>query len=338
MNDFRLAGRQDEADLRHLSQLPVPGRWLDLSYQRQPDFFEGLNSPEDQVLIGRDQSHELTSMAVRSPVRLWLNARQRPMGYLGSWRIAPRHQGRALLFEGFELLRQLHQDQRVDEYLATVVEGNQLARQLLVQKPRRQWPRFHPAGQLCTLALETTPRCTAQPADPRQSEQFALHHGPLRAFFPCEITDHPAERRNWVSHQGVVGAIRDFSACRQTVVRGYHGLLRWLRPLYNGWARCWGRPVLPPPGAALRGAYLGYWASDGFRPKAFEEWLGRALGLARKAGLDWLYLGLLRDDPYLATARRFRHRLYTSAFYRVRYQGLPEPWREGAAYLELAWL
>ena len=62
------------------------------------------------------------------------------------------------------------------------------------------------------------------------------------------------------------------------------------------------------------------------------------LGLAHSLGLDWLYLGLAEGDAYLPVARRFRHRLYRSRIFRVRYQGQPEPLPEGPPYLELAWL
>src|SRR5207244_12823365 len=41
---------------------------------------------------------------------------------------------------------------------------------------------------------------------------------------------------------------------RQTVVHAYRRPLRWAKPLYNGWARVWGRPRLPGAGEAV--AYL----------------------------------------------------------------------------------
>lgn len=339
MNEFRLAHPGDEAELRQLSALPIPGQWLDLSYQRNPNFFQGLSHPGDQVLLGRYQAGPLAAMAVRSLLQLYVAGKPTPMGYLGSLRVDPRHQGRALLFEGFHLLRSLHQDGQAQEYLATVVEGNRLAHQLLVGKARPSWPRFHPAGTLYTLALETFPsQPAALPIESSRALDFLQEHGPSRNFFPCQTPQTVGETRIWIEHEGVVGALRDLSACRQTVVDRYHGPLRWLRPLYNFWARWRGRPGLPPRGGQIRGAYLGYWSSDGTRPHAFGGWLQRALQLAHSTGLQWLYLGLLDSDPYLSVGRAFPHRLYRSQLYRVRYQGLPEPLDERPPYLELAWL
>ncbi|MFN8607315.1 MAG: hypothetical protein U0931_07280 [Vulcanimicrobiota bacterium] len=329
MNDFRLATPADYSQLRELSGLPVPGKWIDLSYPRS---FCGCR---DQLLIGRSRG-QLAAMAIRATPLLWRNGLARRLGYLGGLRVAPELQGRNLLAEGFALLRRLHEEDPVEEYLATIVEGNRLARQLLVEKARSSWPRFYEAGVLCTLALETRPLRAG--STPVEQALKCLEWGRRREFFPCEPLEEPGEKRLWLEEEGVVGALRDLSANRQTVVGGYHGPLRWLRPFYNLWQRLRGRPRLPPAGAVLPGAYLGYLCSDGYRPAAFGQWLNKMLGLGHSLGLHWLYLGLLESSPYLAVARAFRHRLYRSQVFRVRYQGQPAPLAEGDPYLELAWL
>lgn len=324
MNDFRLADAQDAEELQSLSALPVPGRWIDLSYARNFDHCR------EQILLGRTSLGELAALALRSTPKLWRHGAPQRLGYLGGLRIDPRHQGRNLLAEGFALLRRLHEADPVEEYLATIVEGNLLARRLLVERARPSWPRFFPSGVLCTLALETQP--------------FPFQAGPpgeggwRQEYFPCETPEEAGERRLWLQHEGVVGCLRDLSRTRQTRVAGYHGALRWLRPTLNLWQRIWGRPQLPPAGGLLKGGYAGFVSSDGVRPRAFHGWLQRMLGMARAAGMDWLYLGLRESDPYLTTARRFRHRLYRSQVFRVRYQGKPAPLTEGSPYLELAWL
>jgi hypothetical protein len=338
MNEFRLAIPADEPELRRLSSLPIPGQWLDLSYQRNPDFFQGLSHADDQVLLGRYKGQALAAMAVRSLPRLFVAGQPTTVGYLGSLRIDPQYQGRSLLFEGFRLLKNLHEDGQTQEYLATVVEGNRIAEQLLVHKARPSWPRFHPAGELLTLALETQSGSAPTPISPQRAAEFLQAHGPSRPFFPCHALQRPGERQTWVEHEGVLGAVRDLSVCRQTVVDRYRGPLRWLLPFYNLGARLRGGVGLPPVGGQVRGGFLGYWCSDGFRPQAFGHWLRGCLKTARAAGLQWLYLGLMNDDPYLPVAQTFRHRLYRSQLYRVRYQGLPAPLKTSPAYVELAWL
>lgn len=324
MNDFRLARAEDRADLEALSALPVPGRWIDLSYRRS---FEQCR---EQVLLGRTGKGEMAALALRSLPTLWRHGSPRRLGYLGGLRVDPRFQGRNLLAEGFALLRRLHQADPVEEYLATIVEGNQLARKLLVERARPSWPRFFPSGVLCTLALETHRFPFLTSAPPNWQSR--------REYFPCQTPEEEGERRWWLEHEGMVGCVRDLARTRQTCVAAYHGPLRWLRPVYNLWQKLWRRPLLPSPGGVLKGGYAGFVCSDGVRPEAFEQWLPRMLGMAHAQGMDWLYLGLSESDPYLPIARRFRHRLYRSQIFRVRYQGQPAPLNEGAPYLELAWL
>lgn len=329
MNEFRLAQAGDYEDMTRLSSLPVAGDWVDLSYPRS------FQHSRDQLLIGRSQN-QLAAMAVRATPWLWRSGRPRRLGYLGGLRIASNLQGRNLLAEGFALLRRLQEQDPVEEYLATIVEGNRLARQLLVERARPGWPRFHPAGVLCTLALETRPLNTR--STPHEQALACLEWGRGCEFFPCEPLQEAGERRLWLEQDGVVGALRDLSFSRQTRVHAYHGALAWLRPLYNLWQKVWRRPTLPPPGSAIRGGYLGYLCSDGYRPASFGKWLRSMLGLGHSLGLHWLYLGLLESNPYLQIARSFRHRLYRSEVFRVRYQGQPAPVPQGQPYLELAWL
>ncbi len=327
MNDFRLARPEDAADLEALSALPVPGHWIDLSYRRS------FAQCREQVLLGRTERGQMAALAIRSTPMLWRHGAPQRLGYLGGLRIDPRHQGRNLLGEGFALLRRLHEADPVEEYLATIVEGNQLARRLLVERARPSWPRFFPSGVLCTLALETR----AFPCQAGFSAGVQVW-GRQQQYFPYEAPEESGERRWWLEHEGVVGCLRDLSHSRQTRVAGYHGLLRWLRPAFNLWQKFWNGPLLPPPGGLVKGGYAGFVCSDGIRPQAFRGWLRRMLGLAHARRMDWLYLGLSEKDPHLASARRFPHRLYRSQVFRVRYQGQPAALTEGAPYLELAWL
>jgi hypothetical protein len=328
MHDFRLATRADDADLRELTALPVPGDWIELSYRRDPDFFAAL-SPSDQVLLGRYHADQLAATAVRGRRSLYVNGAAQQVGYLGGLRIAPRFQGKNLLFDGFRLLRTLHEQDPLSEYLTTIVEGNALPRALLVQRSRPAWPTYHIHGTLLTLALETTPG--PLPETSEAPEGFLRQHGPTRHFFPS----HTRPQLPWISAGGAVAALRDLSSVRQTVVHRYHGALRWARPLVNACARLLRRPPFPAPGSPLPGAFISYWCTDGYRPAAFCRLLTSLSHLAYDRGFRWLYFGIMADDPHVEDALRFRHRLYKSAVYRVSYAALG-PLDARPSYLELA--
>lgn len=327
MHDFRLATPEDDAELRQLTALPVPGDWLDLSYRREPHFFAAL-APSDQVMLGRYRSDALAATALRARRSVYLDGVASEIGYLGGLRIDPRFQGKNLLFDGFRLLRRLHDEDPTPEYVTTIIEGNRVPRGLLVQRSRPTWPTYYEHATLLTIALETAPG--ALPETTGSPSAFLQNHGPARHFFPTKIEQLP-----WISAGGAVAALRDLSAVRQTVVHGYKGALRWTRPLVNAYARLRSRPQLPAPGAVVRGAFVGYWCTDGHRPAAFRRLLASLSHLAHARGFGWLYLGITTDDPHVHEALRFRHHLYKSTVYRVSYLPL-RPLDGRFNYLELA--
>ena len=320
----------DDPELRALCRVPIPGDWVDLAYPRESDFFHSLTSPEDQVLIGRKLDRDgregaLVALGVRSFWDVYVDGRPTQVSYLSSLRIPPEHQGGFWLWKGLRALLGLMRDGRAPICLSTLVEGNALAQALLVEKARRDWPRFAPQGAALTLALRVGRRYPLRGSVGRPCPR---EWGRARDGFPVvsELT-HPFERRWWLSTDHAMAALRDCRPCRQTVVSRYHlpfGLARALR--------------LPPAGGSLEGAFVGYWClAPGARPGHFRELLEGLLELARRDGLSWLYLGLLGDDPWLPVALRYPHRLYRSHLYSVH---LPEShergWRPG--YLELAHL
>lgn len=347
MNEFRLATPADGPELSQLCSLPIPGDWLDLSYRRHPKFFDSLSCPTEQVLIGRYQGQALAAMALRANHPVYYAGQASQVGYLGGLRVDPRHQGRYLLWQGFALLSKLEQQDPYQEYLATVVEGNQMALQLLVQRPRPHRPKFFEAGRLLTFALEvpriskTTSKTTvlagqlspsSQPVPPELLGQLS-ELGKRQDYFPSQYPLVAGEERHWICGQGVVGAVRLLSATRQTVVAGYHGLLGRARPYWNAWAKWRGRPQLPAIGEPLKGAYLGFLARE---PRAhLDAWLDQALAVAANLGVSWLYLGLYEHDNAVTHVSQRPHRLYCSNIYKVCCGVRP---RLGQPYLELAWL
>lgn len=333
---FRQAHPEDEEELRRLTALPMPGDWLELSYQREPNFFGGLLGSEDEVLVGRFPDGPLAAMAIRSPRAVYQNGLAREVGYLSGLRVDPRFQGGTMLWRGYQLLAQMQQHRPLGEHLATIVEGNQMARSLLVQKPRPSWPRFTPYQKLHTLALRVGRKYSLRDLEsgPCEAESFLQQYGACRQYFPARFEHHPeGESRTWLRHPQGVAALRDLSRCRQTVVHRYRAPFSYLRPIYNLWAR----PQLPSTGQALRGVYAGFFCA--LDPRAFVRLLEGLLECARLQGKDWLYLGLLEDDPHFRWALSFPHKQYLSTVYRIAWPDQDLPALDGRpGYLELATL
>ena len=321
----------------------MPGSWVQLRYERQPSFLDGRLDPSEDVLIGRfpDQG-PIAAMAVRCPRRVYCNGASRQVGYLTALRVAARYQGGTMLWRGYQLLRQIDLQQPLDEHLATIVEGNELARHLLVERARPSWPRFHRYATLSTLALAVGRRYSLSGLELRDEAPMKAFEewGPTRQFFPTAPDPAPWERRQWLTTDRGIAALRDLSGGRQMVVHGYGSpLLGLVRPLYNLWQRGRQGPQLPAPGQPLKGAYAGYFLLEGPCPRTFRRLLEGLLELARQRGKSWLYLGLLEGDPHLPMALDYPHSLYRSQLYRLNWPESPLLELDGRpGYLELATL
>jgi hypothetical protein len=121
-------------------------------------------------------------------------------------------------------------------------------------------------------------------------------------------------------------AIWDQRAMKQSVVRGYSGVLKWARPFCNVAATFLGTPRLPEIGSALSHVYVSHLAARSDQPELTECLINlmRTSLIAQSA--DHLVIGFDSRDPRLAHLRRvFRVREYVSRIYAVY-------WEDGAAF------
>jgi hypothetical protein len=350
-----LARPEDDAALRRLvASNPVPGR-ITLGFEREPDYFAGCRAmgPFTQVAVARHrESGVIGAMACRAVRPRFVNGSERPVGYLSQLRVDRPYRGRWLGAAVLRALPLLHADGRTHGYLASITDGNEEARGLLVRRARRGLPIFRPLARLHTLALHVRHERRARdgggggagPAPELEIRRgtaedvgavvsYLRREGRRRQLFPAlteadfgpggaavgpEPGDVVIARRG--GQIAGAGALWDQGALKQTVVRGYAGALRWLRPAYNLGARLLGAPAapLPAPGSPLRSAYACFLAVAEDDPLVCRAVLRSLLSLAAARGLAYVLLGLAEGDPLLDVGRRFPHVAYGSTLYTVR--------------------
>ncbi len=348
---FELATAADDGAIRRLlAENPVPGA-VTLGYEREPDYFLGCGPLGDscQVLVARHREDgALAAVACRALRTLFVNGAPQTVGYLGQLRVAAAFRSRWLVSAGFRKLRELHNDGATAAYLTTIISGNREAEGVLVGRPRRHFPRYRPLAELHTLTLPVCrralrpppPGVTIVPGDGLPLAEllaFWDQTGGARQFFPAwraaDFAPGAPLTRDFrlvdlrVALRGgrVVATLGlwDQSAYKQMVVRGYGGLLRQGRPLYNLGARLRGRPLLPPVGGGLKlvcGAFC--CVADGAEG-VFPTLLDALLKLADGRGHDWLAVGLCGGDPLLPLLAARPHFPYRSRLYSVS-------WDDGA--------
>ncbi len=362
---FELATPADDADLRHiLAETPMAGA-VAVSFRREPSYFAaaGVEGPFRQVVAARDtESGRLVGFGARSVRSRFVNGRPEAVGYLSTLRLLEGHRNRGLVARGYRYFKELHRDGQARLYLTTIAEDNWLALRLLTSG-RAGLPAYHYAGDYRTAVLPLRGRRLEKaPAGvevrPATADDlpgvlaFLAAVGPGRQFFPCCAADdfftgsgafrglRPADLLLAFRGEELVGTLAgwDQSSFRQTVVSGYGRPLRWLRPLYNCWARWRGLPRLPPAGEALRGLTGTLPVVKDADAGVFAALVGELCRRASSGPWEHLLVGLHAEDPLLAALRGKAVRWYVTRLYHVCWQD-GEAMRKGLdgrpPYLEL---
>jgi hypothetical protein len=361
-----LATPTDDPAIRRLCRRePMPGN-ITVTYEREPDFLFGcrVTGTDFQVLVAREQRDgEVVGVACRSTRELFINGVTQRIGYLGQLRIDQRFRGRWLVSRGFSLLKQLHERDPLPAYLVSIVKGNQVAEEILVRKPRKSFPSFHPVADFSTLAISlghakptlsgALDILSASAEGVGELVRFLQSQGARRQFFPVwsenslrkltslglRIEDLRVARRNG-EIIGVAG-LWDQSAYKQTVVQGYSGWLKAAAPLYNLTAPWIGHAALPRPGAKVGSVYAAFVCIANDEAQVFSALLRELYNLAHSRGFDYLMLGLDVRDPLLPIAKKYAHVLYASRLYLAEWPDgghFHEHLDHRAAYLDIATL
>jgi hypothetical protein len=367
---FDLAGTENDADLRRvLAATPMAGT-IALTFLREPSYFAGarVEGRFRQVVACRDmEDGRIVGFGVRSVSPRHVNGRPEMIGYLSTLRLLKEHRNRGLAARGYAMFRRLHADGRAMLYLTTIAESNHLALTMLTSG-RAGLPTYHDAGRFHTAALPLTRRVVRWPPPtgveirPARREDvgalltFLREHGPLRQFFPAyEAADFVGESGVFkdlrpedvlLAFRGgaLIGTLAGWNqqGFRQTVVHGYGGVLGWVRPVYNVWARLRGLPPLPRPGGAVSYLTAALPVVAGDDPAVFAGLLAELQVRAAAAGTHhYLMMGLHETDPLLPVVRACRAAWYDTRLYLVCWDD-GEPTRKGLdgrpPYLELGCL
>lgn len=320
------AAPRDDAAIRGLLRRQTMAGRVRLALCREPEFALGcaVTGDDPRILVAR-AGREIVGVACRSTRQVFLNGRARRIGYLGQLRVDERFRGRWLVARGFAMLAQLEREDPATTYLASIVDGNDEATGVLVERPRRSFPAFREVARYCTLAIRVTAskaplkaggEIVAATRDQiRDLVAFLQTHGARRHLFPVWTEEQLARLSplglalddiRVARHRGAIAgviALWDQSAYKQSIVRGYSG---WLRAL---------APVLPPVGRELRSAYASLVCTRDDDAGLFAALLREVYNLASARGFEYLLVGLDVRDPRLPCVRAYRHFTYPSRLY-----------------------
>lgn len=323
----------DEPALRALlREMPLPGP-VTIAYEREPDFFAADIALGHRVdtLVALAPDGSASGVGQRAIRAVQIDGSPEAVAYLGGLRLKPEHRATGAHAEAWRQMRSLHESAPTRLTMSSITDGNSRARRLLTLG-RAPVPRFEPLAEIATLALIAR-RARPQP----RTCQIRLARGiddARASLVPPEAPDLfpiadpfrlPGLRPEHVLVAEASGArvgalaVWDPSPVRQSVVCGYSGAMRWLRPLASGALRKVGSRPLPVVGEALKSAMVAHaWAAT---PEVYSDLVCAARRQARQRRMGFLLIALDRTDPRLATLRRTLHLDYPSTLYSVRWDG-----------------
>lgn len=340
---YSTATRTDAAEIADLLRRADLGGWVRLSLARDPDPFAadfGLGTPHAFILARDTRTSRLAGVCEVSVRDVWLKGNPARLAYLGALRIDPDYRHRvAILVGGFERVGELLREAELPRLgFTAITDDNASARRLLTAGLPRL-PAYLPAVRLVTLALATASRhrlrapiSTADKGEWPKIAAFlrdALRARPLAPVWHSHMWDD-AERHGGAAPAfavtraagSITGCIAmwDQRAAKQTVVRGYSGVIGAARPLANLALPLLRLPTLPPAGTALDQIFLSHFAVATDEPAARLALIEAGLALAHQRGARIALLGLAADDALLpAIRKRFGGLAYRSTIYIVHW-------------------
>ncbi|MFZ5639613.1 MAG: hypothetical protein ACOY4Q_02865 [Bacillota bacterium] len=235
-------------------------------------------------------------------------------------------------------MRQLHEDQRAPGYLLTIVEGNNNAIKLLTAG-RAGLPDGYDLGRYMTFAIniyrEKEPvardieiirgnvdlldeiiSCMHRNGAAKQfypyysKEDFQFENRFLRGFMVEDF--YLAMKKHRVV--GVMGKWdqKDF---KQTIVTGYNGKMKWIKPLYNLAARRAGFSPLPEPNSQLNNFYGCFVAVEDNELQVFRALLRAVYNDAVGKGYAYFLIGLHESDRLAEACKEYNHIKYASRLF-----------------------
>jgi hypothetical protein len=325
-----LAGRGDDAELRALLRDNPMNGSMQVTFEREPDFFAActIRGSFHQVGVGRElESGRIVGLGTRSIAEAFVNGRAVPFGWLSDLRLAPAYRGGTLVARGYRFLRQLHGDSRAELYGTMIFHDNQTALRTIAAT-RAGLPAYHDLGVMHCPGINLRRRKPAIAADceiirgrrellpeivdclnrNNARKQFApvhdvesfLHGNRWRDFQPLDF--YVARRNDQVV--GVIGRW-DQSAFKQTRVISYGKRLRWMVPAANAVQSLLGAPAFPEPGQYVPFFYVSFIAVDQDDRGVFRALLREVYNGGVGSSFRYAMVGLHERDPLLTVLQEY---------------------------------
>ena len=359
--DFQAASAADDADLRRLLRSnPMQQGGLTLSFRREPSYFAACSvlGQSAEVFVGRDtQTGALAGVGARYHLPAFINGQAQSIVYLADLRVQTAYRNSIHLRRAYQFLRQRHAADPAPVYTTMILQDNRAALATIAAQ-RAGLPPYHAQGTVhtplillgwqkptlaapCTIRRATAADWAAIVAFLNRENaryQFApvyhendLTNGRLREMQPENILLAEA-------NGSIIGTIALWqqSAFRQLHIDAYHGAWRFIRPVYNAFARLTPLAPLPRAGEALKYAYLSLMAVQNDDLAVFRALLRQAYRASHSTELHYLISALHERHPLRPAFADYARIPSGGQLFTVQFDDEPYPLDGRVPYIDAA--
>lgn len=327
---FRRAQREDDADLRHIIRQNEMESWVQLSFEREPDYFsaDNLMGESYSVLVSKDNhSKEAMGMYACSFLPVRINGAPEYLGYLGGLRIARTHRNKLRYVKnGYDSIARLIPAQSTLSYWFTSIASDNKPAKKLLEAGLKGLPVYTPVGEIKTMAISVS-----------QAKKNGILQSVSRDDINDLITFYSEQTLNYqfapiltsqwlnqlkgekglsledffiIRQQGIIVAclaLWDQRQFKQTRIKGYQFPLNKIRPVYNLFAAMTKRTPLPKSGKKLEQVYISFAACDKRYKDHFIPAIEDALYKIKRRNATMAVIGLSMENPLVSLIERHFH-------------------------------
>lgn len=337
---FILADKSHDAQLREiLCASTMPGH-IQITYEREPDFFQGLETQGSfNQVIAAEEDGKILGFGCRSIRPMFINGEAVDFGYISGLRSSPEAKQKMGVPRGYREFRKQHADGRCPGYITTIIDGNDAAVATLTQG-RAGLPFYNDLGTCFTYAIALKKRCQhpphtnittrfAKPGEDSIVINLLNGFGRQYQFFPALtetdfgtplLRDLPVTQFLIAEQSGIpcgTAAVWDTAKFKQHRIKKYSPLLQLAKPVLNNGLKLAGYAPLPKPGDQINSAYLCFKAAKNNRADILQTLLHDACRHLCQTGYSHCITGFHCTDPAASILSTYPTTLYRSRLFFV---------------------
>jgi hypothetical protein len=346
---YRLATAADDAEMRAVLRETSMESKVTATLEREPSFFGPDEAPGRFVpIVARNEKppHDLIGICACHFMPVYIEGKIVHSCYLGGLRLRRQYRGRAgVLRGGFDAIPVLLPNARTSPLLFTsVARDNRRARRIL-EAGLEGMPKYRFLGDMETFAVSVRRGKNYKLLERAQisdiPELAAFHNATAAKNALAPVLNEEWLNRPTIANDAIVRnflvyrengrivaclALWDQRPYKQIVIQKYMRPWTFLRPLYNLWARCARRQLLPAPGRRLEQVFLAFRALDASVADKEVFFIREALLTAEAMGADSVLFGVSPDSPgYKKLKRALSPYIYETRIEAVELRGCISP-------------